>query len=206
MDDESSSATTQPSKNVLFAANVLSTIGHPLVLLPLTIALSLLGRLSGTRLVVVVAVFLASTVIPMLFIIRRKVAAGRWSDMDVSDHGQRSGLYKVALPIILTSIGIFWVFEFPRGLIVGSLVSLILLLAGMAINRFSKLSMHAMFGAYCVVILLVGSLALGFAGALLVAGMSWSRVVLGRHSIMQVIGGNFLGAAAGVLLWVLLSR
>ncbi|HKO97161.1 MAG TPA: hypothetical protein VJU86_09220 [Pyrinomonadaceae bacterium] len=206
MNDESSAVARRPSKNTLFAANILSTVGHPLVLLPLTIALSLLGRLSGTRLIVVVAVFLVSTVIPMLFIIRRKVAAGIWTDMDVSDHGQRGGLYNVAVPIILISIVVFWLFEFPLGMIVGALVSLALLLAGMAINRFSKISMHAMFGAYCVVILVASSATFGLAAVVLVAGMSWSRVILGRHTIAQVIAGNLLGAMAGVLLLVLLKR
>jgi membrane-associated phospholipid phosphatase len=206
MNDALSATARRPSKNILVAANVLSTVGHPLVLLPLTIALSLLGRLSGTRLFVVVAVFLASTVIPMLFIIRRKVATGVWTDMDVSDHGQRGGLYNVAIPIILISIVVFWLFEFPRGMIIGASVSLVLMLAGMAINRFSKISMHAMFGAYCVVILLSPNLGVGLATALLVAGMSWSRVALGRHTVAQVIAGNVLGAVAGGLLIVLLKR
>jgi len=203
--NEESAVAKRPSKNILFAANTLSTIGHPLVLAPLTIALSLLGRLSGAKLIGVVGVFLVSTVIPMLFIIRRKVAAGVWTDMDVSDHGQRGGLYNVALVIILISIAVFWVMGFPRGMIVGALVSLLLLLAGMVINRFSKISMHSMFGAYCVVILLATNLAFGFAGTALVAGMGWSRVVLGRHTIGQVVAGNLLGAAAGGLLLMLMK-
>ena len=203
---EEHSASARPSKKVLFAANILSTAGHPLLFLPLTIALSLLGHLPGPKLIWTVAIFVASTVIPMLFIIRRKVAAGKWTDMDVSDHGQRGGLYNVAFVIIVISIFVFWLLGFPGGVIVGALVSLLLLLAGMVINRFSKISMHAMFGAYCVVILLAASLAFGFAGALLVAGMGWSRVILGRHTIRQVVAGNLLGAAAGGLLLVLLKR
>ena len=203
MNEESIAVPRRPSKKVLFAANILSTVGHPLVLLPLTIALSLVGHLSGAKLIWTVAIFVASTVLPMLFIIRRKVAAGRWTDMDVSDHGQRGGLYNVIFAVILISIFIFWFLGFPGGMIVGALVSLLLLLAGRVINRFSKISMHAMFGAYCVVILLAASLAFGFAGALLVLGMGWSRVVLGRHTIGQVIAGNFLGAQGGLLLLLL---
>lgn len=189
-----------PSRALVAVANFLSLLGHPLVLLPLTIALTLIGNVSPSRLLTIVAIFTASTVVPMLFIIRRKVAAGTWTDMDVSDHGQRGHLYTVALAITAVSIAVFWLLDLPRGIIAGAVISLILLLAGMAINRYSKISMHAMFGSYCVVILSASNPMFGLGAFALVAAMSWSRVVLGRHSLAQVIMGNLLGAAAGILL------
>ncbi|MEK6280911.1 MAG: phosphatase PAP2 family protein [Acidobacteriota bacterium] len=196
----------RPSTRTLATANMISMLGHPLVLGSLTVTLSLVGHLPAARLLAVVGIFTAAIVFPIWFVIRRKVASGAWTDMDVSDHGQRAGLYSVALSIIALSIPIFWLLELPRGLIIGTLVSLVLLLAGMAINLRSKLSMHSMFGAYCVVILMAVSVAFGLAALLLIAAVGWSRVVLGRHTVAQVVFGMSLGAAAGVVLFWLVRQ
>jgi membrane-associated phospholipid phosphatase len=193
----------RPWPGTLGVANFFSILGHPFVLLPLTITLSLIGHLRPGKLIAVVAIFSASIILPLLVLIRRKVVSGEWTDMDVSHHDQRGRLYSVALPIIALSIPIFWLLRLPRGLIIGTVVSLFLLIAGMAINRSSKLSMHAMFGAYCMMVLWAVSHTFGLAALALLIAVGWSRVLLGRHTVAQVISGMSLGMAAGViLLWL----
>lgn len=191
------------SPRTLAVATFISILGHPFVLIPLTITITLLGHLSPARTLAIVTIFMASTILPLLFVIRRKVASGSWTDKDVSDHSQRRHLYAVTIPIITFSILIFWALGLPHALVIGTIGSLFLLLAGMAINHWSKISMHIMFGAYCAMALVVTRPIPSLALFLMVGAVGWSRVLLKRHTVIQVISGLFLGGGVGVLLILL---
>lgn len=192
----------RPSPGTLGVATFFSILGHPLVLIPLTITLSLIGSLRPGRLIAVVAIFTTSIILPMLILIRRKAVSWEWTDMDVSRHDQGGQLYLVALPISAISIPIFWLPALPQGLIIGTVVSLFLLIAGVAINLRSKLSMHAMFRAYCMMALNAVSYTFGLVALLLLIAVGWSRVMLGRRTLAQGISGASLRTAGGIiLLW-----
>ena len=181
------------------AATVLSVVGHPFVLLPLTVLISLRKSVMTTL------VYAAVTILPLMLVIRRKVRAKQWTDHDVSEPRQRRQFYWIVLAVIGATIVLYLLLDFPRPLIVGTSVSFVLLALGMLINLWSKISMHMMFCAYCGVILgWTGVAALLIALGFLLA-LGWSRVALGRHTIPQVISGAGLGAIAGLVLLRLLG-
>jgi membrane-associated phospholipid phosphatase len=184
-------------------ANCLSLLGHPFVVLPLAITIALAPHLTPARLLFVVLVYMGLTILPLLLLIHRRVRSGHWSDRDVSDAGQRQHFYLWILLVLALSIPLFWLMRLPSALIIGTLVSLGLLGLGLLINLRSKISMHMMLGTYCAAI--VGRVHLGFAFVALVLlfAVGWSRLFLGRHTLLEVTSGVFLGMVAGIgLVWL----
>ena len=66
----------------------------------------------------------------------------------------------------------------------------------MLIARWVKMSLHAAFAAFATALLWPAKLAI-VAGVLLTGAVVWSRLVLGRHTAVDVAAGLLLGAAAG---------
>jgi membrane-associated phospholipid phosphatase len=190
---------TQPTFAIRIA-KIISVIGHPFVLLSLTVLISAASSAPLGRALTIGGVTALLTVLPLVFIIRRKVRAGKWSDHDVSDASERRNFYPIALSVTALSLVVFYLLGFPRGLLVGMLISLALLLAAMFINRFSKISLHLIFAVYFAVSLCAVDYRIGGAFLLLAAAVGWSRVKLGRHTPAQVLSGAALGAAAGLIL------
>jgi len=169
-------------------ARIVSIAAHPLVLSPLTIALT-------TRNWRWTAIVAATTILPIAVLIFWNVRRGVWSDFDVSRRDQRSGLYWVAIPLlILTALLAGGSPQFTRGMYAVAA----LLVIGLAGNRFLKTSMHMMFGAFCAVIL---ARVYPWSPALsvpLLALLAWSRWRLERHTPVEIAVGLLLGIAAGV--------
>ncbi|MET0753696.1 MAG: phosphatase PAP2 family protein [Pyrinomonadaceae bacterium] len=182
------------------AAQIVSIIGHPFVLLPLTAVIATLQNTSPWRAFAIGTITVLATVFPLLFIIRRRVKAGKWSDHDISEHSQRNNFYTIAIITVALSCLLFRFLDFPRPLLLGMIISLVLLIAAMIINLRSKISLHLIFASYCAVSLIAVGFWVGVCFILLAGLVGWSRVILRRHTTAQVVSGALLGAAAGIFL------
>lgn len=181
------------------AAKIISVIGHPFVLMALTVLIAAVSFLPLRRALTIEGMSILLTVFPLALIIRRQVAAGKWSDHDVSDAAERRNFYPVAILVATLSLGVFYLLGFPRALLVGVLISLALLGAAMLVNRRSKISLHLIFAVYFAVSLFAVNFYVGAGFLLLAAAVGWSRVRLARHTRAQVLSGAALGAAAGIV-------
>lgn len=173
-------------------ARALSIAGHPLAVIPLTIA-------ATTRNWLWTALVAATTTLPLVLLISRNVRRGRWSDFDVSRRDQRLGLYRAGIPLLLLAAALLLLAGASPRMLRALLAAALLLASGALGHRFLKISMHMMFAAFCAVILVrfhPGTAAAVVAFLLLVG---WSRLHLGRHTRTEVAVGTLLGAAAGAL-------
>jgi len=185
-------------------AGWISNVFHPFVLsiitLPLTIYLytGLLGLA-----VLWTAISTAALILPLAIFIMIMVKIGRYSDFDVSIREQRTGPYLVAGGglILLTTIIILG----GAPLISRACIFAAILAAAVAavINRFSKVSVHAMTAAGCAIVLLYLSLLAGLLMATAAAAVSWSRIPLKRHTLPQVITGWVVATASVVAVFQL---
>jgi membrane-associated phospholipid phosphatase len=182
------------------AAQIVSVIGHPFVLLPLTVVIAALHNASPARAFTTGAITVLATVFPLLFIIRRQVKAGKWSDHDVSERSERGNFYTILIAVVALACVIFWFLDFPLALLLGMIISLFLLVAAMIINRRSKISLHLIFASYCAVSLTAVGFWTGACFILLAVAVAFSRVILRRHTTAQVVSGALLGASAGIFL------
>ena len=179
--------------NQLRIARVLSAVLHPFVLALLTVALA-------TRNWRWTAALAATLILPLIAVLIRRTRRGAWSDFDVSRREQRPGLYYAAIPLLALAALVLWrMGASPRFL--RSFVAIgFLFAAGLAGNRWLKISLHMMFGAFCLVIitrLYPWSL---FLTLPLLVSLAWSRWRLERHTPAEIAVGLALGTAAGVFV------
>jgi membrane-associated phospholipid phosphatase len=127
----------------------------------------------------------------------RGVRRAAYTDFDVSDRSQRGGFYRALVVVLPLGSTALWLLE--PALRSGIVAGWGLILASMAANRFVKSSLHVGFAAYCAV-LLAGAWWTVPIAALAVAAVAWSRLVLKRHTPVEVALGALLGTAAAVAL------
>jgi membrane-associated phospholipid phosphatase len=131
------------------------------------------------------------------------VKIGRYSDFDVSVREQRTGPYLVAGGGLLLLTAIIILGDAPlisRACIFAAILAAIV---AAVINRFSKVSVHAMTAAGCTIVLLYLSLLAGLLMATAAAAVSWSRIPLKRHTLPQVITGWVVATASVVAVFQL---
>jgi membrane-associated phospholipid phosphatase len=103
-------------------------------------------------------------------------------------------------------VGVLLLAGAPRSIVAGAAAVLALLVAAAFCNRWLKVSLHEAFAVFTVVSL--SSVSLWASGLLLVLAVAigWSRVVLGRHTLPEVLAGAALGTLVSTALSFLLSR
>ena len=135
--------------------------------------------------------FLFLTIGPMIYILIG-VRRGELTDTDVSVRSQRLRPLLFGLCSALLGLGILIITHAPKDLQTVLLISSVSGVVTILITLFWKISMHAssLASALTMLTILYGSY---FIVALpLLIAVCWSRVVLRRHTIAQVIGGSLI--------------
>ena len=181
-------------------ARGLSTLGHPVVVMPVAVLVLLLHLHASSLAPIILALCIVAGAV--LGFSLWQVHRGRWQHVDASAKGERRSLNLfLAMVLFLAAIVAFARAAEP-GFTLGLLLSGLLIILAMLISRWIKLSLHASFATFAVVLLWP----LGFwyvaLAAVVAAGICWSRVFLGRHTVTEVVAGNLIGAAMGVCLWL----
>jgi hypothetical protein len=176
--------------NDLRIARILSAVLHPFVVGPLTAALATRNwRWTGA--------IAAITILPLIIVLLRRTRRGLWTDFDVSHRDQRPGLYFAAIPLLALAAILVWWLGAPPRFLRSFLAIAFLFAAGLIGNRFLKISLHMMFGAFCLVVIAQLYPSSLFLTLPLLASLAWSRWRLERHTPAEIAVGLLLGTAAG---------
>jgi membrane-associated phospholipid phosphatase len=181
-------------------AVLLSTLGNPLVLLPLTVLLVSMRTVPPAKALALAGVLASLAIAPLALLIRHKVRTGRWSDHDVSDWSHRREFYPIAIFVTAGSGVGFWLLGAPGLVVRGMLVLLLLLILASTLNRWSKISLHTSIGVFCTVTLVAVNMWVAGGALILATAVGWARIWLERHTLWQVLGGAALGAAGGFVV------
>jgi membrane-associated phospholipid phosphatase len=177
-------------------ARWISILGHPFIVLPLVVAL--------TSASIAMTLVLIGVMVVMTFAILRKVSRGDWNDFDVSLLEHRPGAYARAIPLVAAAWLLTSWLRRPTPISWGFGVAIALMVIAAALSRFRlKVSMHAAFASYAASFPVATIPALAAGLAVLALLIAWSRVVLRRHTVAEVIVGVALGAAGGIALHAL---
>ena len=179
-------------------ARLASILIHPAVVMVLAAAVAARGaggapgtlwQALGLTLVAVAAVMLYSA---------WQTRSGRWLHIDASQRHERSQLNRFAAWLLLGLAAVLAMTGVDRG-IAGALgLSGLIVLVGHLLRGHLKSSLHVAFAVFAAC--LVWPHATASAGLLVAAVVvAWSRVVLCRHGVAEVVVGAALGAACGVL-------
>ena len=183
-------------------ARSLSVLGHPLVVVPAVVAVlvSHEGASSSAWIVSVVCIVALAVLAFSLWQVHR----GRWRHVDASGKGERRSL-NLFLGIVLLLASAFAFVRSPEvGLTVGLLMSGVLILIAISVSPWIKLSLHASFAAFGVALLCPLHHAYVVAAGVGAAAVCWSRVILGRHNLAEVLVGSLLGGLLGACVWLVL--
>lgn len=183
-----------------FVSNMLapSTISLPLVVL-----VSLYHSISVTSALLYACLTLFFlTLGPMIYVIIG-VRKGWLSDVDVSRRAERTGPFLFGLASV--ALGLFFLryTDAPKNLQTLLLITAISGAIMMIITLWWKISIHAssMAGAATMLTALYGAVMLPI--FVLLVLVSWSRVVLRRHTLAQVIAGSLMGITlCTAILWL----
>ena len=173
----------------------MSVIGHPFVLVPLTTFYAV-SRGTGLRAAVgSTGAVVIATIAPVLVLLIVGVRRAAWSDHDVSDREQRKGFYRAVVIALTVGSGLLWVTQ--PALRKGIVAVWALILTSMLANRFVKSSLHVGFAALCAASVPLPPLG-AVAACLAVIAIAWSRLVLRRHTLVEVAMGALIGTACGL--------
>lgn len=127
------------------------------------------------------------------------VRLGKVTDKYIRHRTQRHAFYAITLGSILIGTALIFVLDTSHEARWMLLFAVGTLVAVMAINRRLKISIHALMAALCAVIFSGGLTHLWviILSLCVWAGVSWSRVFLSRHSLIEVLLGSGLGSIVG---------
>lgn len=196
----STSLKTFKSRYVV-AARVISN-----VLAPAPISLPLILLVSFYR-AVSVASALAYAALTLLFLsigpfvyIFVGVRTGKLSDLDVSKRAERTGPFLFGLISVCLGWFVLVQIHAPAIIVTCSIITAVSALIMLITTLWWKISIHAssLAGAVTILTALYGAVVLpAFSLVLLV---SWSRVVLRRHTVAQVTAGSLLSITLTIFL------
>jgi predicted secreted protein len=185
--------------SLIATARALSIVGHPAVLMPVAVAAAASGPGAPPQLLrVALGTAVAVAVIVGLYSLWQ-VHRGRWAHVDASHPAERSQLNLVLAGLLCAAAGLLWALGQPPAVAAGPLLAALLVLLTHALRRWLKVSLHAAFALFAAALVwphLPGTLAIGA----LALGVAWSRLVLRRHTLAEVLTGLWLGAAFGAAL------
>ena len=181
-------------------ATYISTLGHPLLTIPLFILIVLFGNEDSSRAAPISFLIIGCVFIPVTIRLYIKSRNGSYTNFDVSDKIQRRSLYLFVVPLLLIVTIILFATNQSRNLCLGVLFALLLLILSQAINYFVKSSLHVSLNIYLSALIFTVNFKAGVAALLFTGLISWSRVKLGRHSVKEVLFGLLIGTIISLIL------
>jgi hypothetical protein len=174
-------------------ARFISIIGHPLLTIPLYILIVMFAfedfkKASLNSLLIIGGIFL-----PLVLRMYFKHKNGTYTNFDVSDRIQRKSLFLFAIPFMIVVTIISFKTKQSITFSLSVLFATILVLISQIINLFVKSSLHVSLNIYLSLLMMTLYLKVGIIFLFFSGLIAWSRIVLKRHTIKEVIFGCGVG-------------
>jgi membrane-associated phospholipid phosphatase len=184
---------------------LISTIGHPVLLVSVFTILVNYNEFQPQTAAKLSLAVVGFVVVPICIYILVKMRRGEYRNFDVSERKNRNSLYPVILLfqflllIFITAQNYSWLIK------AGLLSSIFLIGSAFFINRILKVSLHTSIAFYLAVLLIQIKAEIAFVTIIFALMIGWSRVMLQRHSVPEILVGFLLGISSGVIFHLLLT-
>ena len=178
-------------------ARSISVIGHPFILSAIATLLSADNHHASIELTHELILILAVLGCVAIAFSVWHVRTGRWQHMDAINPHERKVLNGFLAGLLLLSSMLAWRYFPEPELAYGLLIAAIAIVIAIILSRWLKLSLHSCFAAIAAGILWPSLIAL-CAGILLTVAVYWSRLILHRHTRLELIAGTVIGAVCAV--------
>ncbi len=188
-------ASTQKPRHVRIARHVSNILGPATISFPMILLVAFYKASSVASALLYAALTLFFLSVGPFGYILIGVRLGKLSDTDVSKRTERTGPFTFGLISVCLGWAALVLTHGPGPLIITVIITALCGLIMMAITLWWKISLHAgSLGAAATILTAFYGVSMLPAFALLVL-VSWSRVVLRRHTVAQVIAGSLLSIA-----------
>lgn len=180
-------------------AKSLSFLGHPLILGTFYVILMSFQNLTNENAWKVSFLTIGLIALPVIFNNVKKLRKGEYTNFDVSDQNQRKGFYPFIISLFTLLTLVFYLSGFPISVTVNTLNFLVMMLTMGFINLKIKASLHACIAFYISISLFSLSAFWGMPIFVLAMATTWSRLILGRHSVLDLVVGSVTGLIFGLI-------
>lgn len=178
-------------------AKALSILGHPLLTISLFALYITFQQLPTRNASIISALLLGGVVIPISWYNYRKVKHGRYTNFDVSDQRQRAQFYPVLIGLISLMTGLLFATHQPRPFCYGTACALLLVVSSYGVNRYIKASLHTSLSFFLTWAIYSINQPLGLMMGVFSILIGASRLVLERHTLLEILVGALIGLVAG---------
>ncbi len=194
---------TQTNKNLRpTLATWVSRLLHPFSLV--FVILLLIQLLSGQTFLKALLWSLLSfaiLVLPALSFISVRIKKGRYQDTSIFKREDRTFLYAIGIISFIALLLTVYLLKAPINLQLSLQAAFIAMLIGAIFNRFiNKLSVHTLGASGSATVLFYLSWPLGLVFGVLSLLVGWSRLMLSRHTLAEVVWGWLVGVFS-VIIW-----
>ena len=174
-------------------AKAISFIGHPLLTIPLFVAVMMFAFEDFEKALLNSALIIGCIFLPLFLRMYIKSRNGTYTNFDVSDRIQRKTLFTFIIPLMIVVTVISFKTSAASNFSLSILFGTILVFISQIINLFVKSSLHVSLNIYLSALVLTADFRIGIAVFLFSGLIAWSRVALGRHTWNEVIFGYCIG-------------
>lgn len=183
-------------------ANYISIIGNPILTISLFAVISFFTYEAIQKAFLHSFLMVAGIAVPLTVKMYRGSKNGTYSNFDISDQKERQSWYFFPIIILFIVTILLYLMHSSRTLLLSILFALILLIISQVVNYFVKCSLHVSFNVYLSFLILRQHLLLGLVFIIFTVLIAWSRLVLKRHSLTEIMAGLLCGLAIGMLVLI----
>jgi len=174
-------------------AKIISIIGHPLLTIPLFVAIMMFAFEDTEKALLNSALIIGCIFLPLCLRMYFKSKNGTYTNFDVSDRVQRKTLFTFIIPILIVVTIISFITSPASNFSISVLFGTILVIISQFTNLFIKSSLHVSLNIYLAALAMTADLRIGIAILLLTGLIAWSRIALRRHTRKEVVFGGLIG-------------
>jgi hypothetical protein len=182
-------------------ANFISIIGHPLITIPVFVACVMFANEDFKKASFISFIIVGCVFIPVILRMYIKSRKGTYTNFDVSDRTQRKSMFIFIIPILVIVTFILFKTHQNNNLCLSMLFATILVLISQIVNLFIKSSLHVSLNIYLSFLVMTLNYKIGIILFLFTGLLGWSRIVLGRHTRIEVLVGSVIGLSISLVMF-----
>lgn len=182
-------------------AKWISTCGHPLLTIPLFVTITMFATEDIGKASLVIFLIVGCIFVPLVGWLYIKSKNGTTTNFDVSDRKQRKSLFVFILPVLMLVTIILYRTGQSKTVCLSVFFGLVITFVSQLVNLRIKSSLHVSMTIYLAFLIMPLNYLTGIVVILLSGLIGWSRIVLGRHTLKEVLWGGGIGLTIGLIMF-----
>ena len=179
-------------------AKVISILGHPFLTIPIYTLAITFGICEIKDAIFISFMVVGCFFVPVILWNYINTKRGKYTNFDVSNQKERNSLYVFAIHILTAILFVFYLSHQSNSIILNILFALILTVVSYLVNFKIKCSGHISLTIFLSFIVLPKNLTAAYILLVCALIIGWSRIVLKRHTFIEVLTGMIIGLVVGL--------